>query len=187
MVSLIVRYHKILNHKIILLITEIELITLKLDMHLGSNFSAAIAAKMSVRFQSDRTTLNPHISSFRADSRFAPSQWETALLCNDVSHWLGASLESALSWLSGDLLVRLLTSVRLLTCLLNSGPVSYNTHKCSFFPQGKFKIFKSGFPHPMFVPWIKHDYSYKIYQHINPHLCKIGICKFLISLWSLVN
>ena len=33
---------------------------------------------------------------FRADSRFAPSQWETALLCNDVSYWLGASLESAL-------------------------------------------------------------------------------------------
>ena len=32
----------------------------------------------------------------RADSRFAPSQWETALHCNDVSHWLGASLESAL-------------------------------------------------------------------------------------------
>ena len=31
----------------------------------------------------------------RADSRFAPSQWET-LLCNDVSHWLGASLELAL-------------------------------------------------------------------------------------------
>ena len=34
----------------------------------------------------------------RADSRFAPSQWETALLRNDVSHWLGASLESALIW-----------------------------------------------------------------------------------------
>ena len=33
---------------------------------------------------------------FRADSRFAPSQWETALLCNDISHWLGANLESAL-------------------------------------------------------------------------------------------
>ena len=32
----------------------------------------------------------------RADSRFAPSQWEMALLCNDVSHWLGANLESAL-------------------------------------------------------------------------------------------
>ena len=32
----------------------------------------------------------------RAESRFAPNQWETALHCNDVSHWLGASLESAL-------------------------------------------------------------------------------------------
>ena len=27
--------------------------------------------------------------------RFAPSQWEVALLCNNVSHWLGASLEPA--------------------------------------------------------------------------------------------
>ena len=35
--------------------------------------------------------------SIRADSRFAPSQWETALLCNDFSHWLGASVESAMS------------------------------------------------------------------------------------------
>ena len=35
-----------------------------------------------------------HVS--RADSRFEPSQWETALRCNDVSHWLGASLEWAL-------------------------------------------------------------------------------------------
>ena len=32
----------------------------------------------------------------RVDSRFAPSQWETALFCNDVSHWLGTNLESAL-------------------------------------------------------------------------------------------
>ena len=31
---------------------------------------------------------------YRAD--FGPSQWETALRCNDVSHWLGAILESAL-------------------------------------------------------------------------------------------
>ena len=31
-----------------------------------------------------------------ADSRFVPSQWETALLCNGVSHWLGENLESAL-------------------------------------------------------------------------------------------
>ena len=33
----------------------------------------------------------------RAGSRFAPSQWETSLLCNDISYWLGTSLESALN------------------------------------------------------------------------------------------
>ena len=32
----------------------------------------------------------------RADSRLAPSQWETSLQSNAVSHWLGANLESAL-------------------------------------------------------------------------------------------
>ena len=32
----------------------------------------------------------------RHDSRFGPCQWETALHCNDVSHWLGTRLESAL-------------------------------------------------------------------------------------------
>ena len=31
----------------------------------------------------------------RAYSSFAPSQWKTVLLCYDVSHWLGASQESA--------------------------------------------------------------------------------------------
>ena len=36
----------------------------------------------------------------RADSRFAPSQGEMSLLCNDVSHWLGESLKSAL-WAGG--------------------------------------------------------------------------------------
>ena len=36
------------------------------------------------------------IYSIMADSKFAPSQWETVLLCNDVSHWLGANLESGL-------------------------------------------------------------------------------------------
>ena len=36
------------------------------------------------------------ISYYRADSRFASSQWETALLCNDISYWLGATLWSVL-------------------------------------------------------------------------------------------
>ena len=41
----------------------------------------------------------------RADSRFVPNQWETVLFCNDVSHWLGANLESVLwSYPSSSLL-----------------------------------------------------------------------------------
>ena len=32
----------------------------------------------------------------RADSRVAPSQWETSLQSNAVSHWVGVNLESAL-------------------------------------------------------------------------------------------
>ena len=32
-------------------------------------------------------------SVLRADSRFAPGQWEIALLCNDIFHWLDATLE----------------------------------------------------------------------------------------------
>ena len=35
---------------------------------------------------------------YKAGSRFAPSQRETASLCSDVSWWLGASLESALQY-----------------------------------------------------------------------------------------
>ena len=33
----------------------------------------------------------------KADSMFVSSQWEMALLYNGISHWLGASLESALN------------------------------------------------------------------------------------------
>ena len=36
------------------------------------------------------------ISCIRADSRLVPSQWETSLQSNAVSHWLGANLESSL-------------------------------------------------------------------------------------------
>ena len=37
----------------------------------------------------------PH--NHRADSGLAPSQWETSLQSNTISHWLGANLESALN------------------------------------------------------------------------------------------
>ena len=44
---------------------------------------------------SNKLLWNQH---FRADPRFVSSQWETALLCNNVSHWLGTSLESTLGF-----------------------------------------------------------------------------------------
>ena len=34
-----------------------------------------------------------HVAYGRADSRFAPNQLETALLCSDVCHWLGTNLD----------------------------------------------------------------------------------------------
>ena len=39
---------------------------------------------------------------FRTDSRLAPSRWETALLCNDVSHWLGANPGGGTPYVMGD-------------------------------------------------------------------------------------
>ena len=38
------------------------------------------------------------VSSIRADSRLATSQWDTSLQSNAVSQWLGANLESALQY-----------------------------------------------------------------------------------------
>ena len=62
--------------------------------------------KMSLNFDSYRNIVSGTGARIRlvrwekilhwADSRFEPSQRETALLCNNDSHWLGASLESTL-------------------------------------------------------------------------------------------
>ena len=41
----------------------------------------------------------------RADSRLAPSQWETSLQSNAVSHWMDANLESALHMVWDVLLI----------------------------------------------------------------------------------
>ena len=39
---------------------------------------------------------NKHHDDIRDQPRYAPSQWETSLQCNDVSHWLGAYLDWSL-------------------------------------------------------------------------------------------
>ena len=48
----------------------------------------------------DNHGTNLGLSKCMADSRFAPSQWETSLQSNTVSHWLGAKLGSALKWIT---------------------------------------------------------------------------------------
>ena len=56
--------------------------------HLTSDFSAQKSSHLG-RSPSGTT----------ADSRLAPSQWETPLQSNGISHWLGANLESSLGTL----------------------------------------------------------------------------------------
>ena len=62
----------------------------------------------------------------RADSRFAPTQWETSLQRNTVSYWLGANLESVLYCIKFNF-----TDIMQLLCLVHStgnGNCSLNTH-----------------------------------------------------------
>ena len=58
------------------------------------NASCMIAARLLTEVTS-RTE-----NQLSADSRFAPSQWETSLQSNAVSHWLDTKLESALKMAS---------------------------------------------------------------------------------------
>ena len=47
------------------------------------------------------TSSNDLLVMLRVDWSFEPSPWEVALIYNNVSHWLGVSLESALNAISG--------------------------------------------------------------------------------------
>ena len=50
-------------------------------------------------FNPSLTTIS-HLHYPRDLFRYAPSPWETSLHCNDVSHWLGAYLDSSLLYRS---------------------------------------------------------------------------------------
>ena len=52
----------------------------------------------------------------RADSRFVPSEWETQLHSNAVSHWLGANLESAVNCVVPDVWAGVIQNGRLMAC-----------------------------------------------------------------------
>ena len=61
----------------------------------------------------------------RAHYWFAPSQWETSLLCNDVSHLLGAIM---LSWQSA-LLLHCTTDIIMFTVLLYKHVLTFQFKK----------------------------------------------------------
>ena len=71
----------------------------------------------------------PVKTHFRDDSGFAPSQWEPALLYNDVSHWLGASLESVLKRLSVSSAVTCLVKDTWKFIDVTGNPLSINRRK----------------------------------------------------------
>ena len=48
--------------------------------------------------------LSPAWCHSRDRARYAPSQWETSLHCNDVSHWLAAHLDRSMHCISKPLL-----------------------------------------------------------------------------------
>ena len=54
-------------------------------------------------------TVSHWLGANLADSRSAPSQWETSLQSNAVSHWLGANLESALRFVGRSLQLSLVS------------------------------------------------------------------------------
>ena len=62
-----------------------------------------LAHLIQLEWRSNKSWRRDYFSTFAggvlipiANSRIVPSQWETALLCNDVSHLQGASLDSGL-------------------------------------------------------------------------------------------
>ena len=65
------------------------------NIHVFHRFSTTYPLIISVFFLHQRVTHWNRYSS-PADSRLAPSQWQTSLQSNAVSHWLGANLESSL-------------------------------------------------------------------------------------------
>ena len=74
------------------------------------------------------------IEFIKVRPRFAPSQWETALLCNDVSHWLSATIPMTPHEHQA------VSNHRLFDCLFNSlrGPTSkkHQSLRYSLFVRG---------------------------------------------------
>ena len=72
------------------------------------------------------TEISLPVVILRADFRFVPSQWETSLQNNTISHWLGTNLESALIHPSRDPCILYCLHHG---CFVKSGPCFFYIHR----------------------------------------------------------
>ena len=80
-------------------ISRVSFYTNEFDLRFKNHFVYKYIQYVNIQYKYiqcyARVATNP-LMQIRADSRFAPSQWETSLQSNTISHWLGTNLESAL-------------------------------------------------------------------------------------------
>ena len=104
------------------------------DLHFGVQMISFKAADEIAQIYPCPASIQPlvwfnfaynHVSNsiFRADSRLVPSQWETLLQSNAISHWLGAYLESTLILYMHNIL-NMGTIYEYLICLLTQDNVT---------------------------------------------------------------
>ena len=79
------------------------------------------------------SALGAVIACHRADFRLAPSQWETSLQSNAVSHWLGENLESALLLPVGWVTLWDVAAFNTLRLRQNGRHFPDNIFRCIFF------------------------------------------------------
>ena len=122
--------------------------------------------KLPLRLQSQKDMIS------QADSRFVPRQWETVLLCNNFSHWLGASLESALYHDTQ-------TFYALMTLCHGNPPVM---QKCTCVTL-KAKTWKSKYQEKCLFLTFFSDHSRNILFHAHIILC--WLCTWMLLTWEI--
>ena len=107
-----------------------------------------------------------YVYIYRADSRFVPSQWEIVLLCNDISHWLGTNLKSALLYIC-------IYTMLLLTQLMLQSALCSVSH------------------HAIFIAWYFQCYFISHYfvglTKFDPHVfTQINSVPTFVSFWKVI-
>ena len=108
------------------------------------------------------------VARHKADSRLGPSQWEKSLQSIDVSHWLGANLESALD---------ITCWPRRLACQCSPASHEHWLGKCKYM-----RWLRSWGMHVMIINWYSTCYSNSLRAKPNVSAIWVGcfgpiVCK----------